>query len=118
MEASVLDQDNLKASDQSMFQEVLDEARNEILTMLKTGIKQTVLACLGFEKDIRGDGFRVDHCNGRMSKVTELVRVEVQDILKGVSADELTLTKKEKASRSAARRRRSKQRMWKYDSTD
>jgi uncharacterized protein (DUF1697 family) len=64
----------------SMFQDIIDNARNELKKTLEQNLKGTVLRSLGFEKDsYGGGGYRVDHCNGRMSAVTDLLSNEIRE---------------------------------------
>jgi len=69
--------------DDNMMQKVIDEARKELEATLKNGIKETVLGVLGFEKDNwgRNTGFKVDHCNGRMSDITHLIAGQLKQQL-------------------------------------
>lgn len=82
----------------SLFQEIIDKARNDLKSALETNLKSTVLASLGFSKDSWNEhGWRVDHCNGRMSAVTSLISHEVQQRLLQVEiGKDFTLTDSEK----------------------
>lgn len=84
----------------SLFQEIIDNARNDLKTSLEKNLKSTVLSSLGFEKDNWGNGgFRVDHCNGRMSAVTGLIAEEVRKRLLEVEiGKDFDLTAAEKSS--------------------
>lgn len=83
----------------SIFQEIIDNARSELKTSLERNLKATVLTSLGFEKDTWGGGFRVDHCNGRMSAVTELISKEIREkLLEAELGKDFDLTKAEKES--------------------
>lgn len=91
----------------NVMQKVIDEARGELMKTLKTGIKQTVLGCLGFEKNSWGEtGFKVDHCNGRMSTVTELISRELKEELLKVKLDvNFILTEEERSKLKEAIRK-------------
>lgn len=80
----------------NLIQKCFESAEKELIASLKNGIKGTVLAAMGFRKDSRGDGWDVDHCNGRMSKVSELIRVQLQDILKEVTVTDLVFPPEER----------------------
>lgn len=62
----------------SLFQGIIDKARDELKTSLERNIKGTVLNALGFEKSSYGNGWNVDHCNGRMSAVTNIISEELK----------------------------------------
>ncbi len=83
----------------NFLQKIVDDAKNELVEHLKYGLKETVLACLGFEKNTWGNqkGFKVDHCNGRMSEVTNHIKVTLQQILKDTKVEDLGITDKEKS---------------------
>lgn len=87
----------------NIMQKIIDQAREELMTKLKSGIKETVLASLGFEKDSwHGRGFKVDHCNGRMSTVTQLISKELEKELLSISMADFTISNKEREELMAA----------------
>ena len=72
----------LAEDEDNVMQQVIDQTRDELMKTLKQGIKETVLGILGFEKNSWGErGFKVDHCNGRMSSVTDLISHELKQEL-------------------------------------
>lgn len=80
-EAVVLDNDFNKmfAND---LNKIAEQSYSELLNTLKNDIKGTVLKCLGFEKNSWGDEWRVDHCNNRMSVVSEHISEHVKKTVK------------------------------------
>lgn len=81
----------------SMFQSVIDNARASLAKTLETNLKETVMRSMGFEKDSWGNGWKVDHCNGRMSVVSDLISKEVKERLLNVEfGKDFTLTDQEK----------------------
>jgi hypothetical protein len=92
----------------SMFQEIIDKARSDLKTSLERNLKSTVLNALGFEKDTWGSnhGWKVDHCNGRMSAVTNLISEEVKTRLLEVEIGrDFTLTEQENKELKASAER-------------
>lgn len=68
----------------SKLAKTLEEAETEILTTLKANLKENVLALMGFEKDSWGrskSGWKIDHCNGRMSHASEYIAAQAKAIL-------------------------------------
>ena len=63
----------------SIFQEAIDKAQERLKTELENGLRGTVLRSLGFEHDQWSKAWKVDHCNGRMSAVTDLLAKELKD---------------------------------------
>jgi DNA-binding transcriptional ArsR family regulator len=105
VEQATLVDPNVEAGD-NFLQEIIDESKEELVKHLKLGLKQTVLASLGFEKDTwgRNNGFKVDHCNGRMSEVTNHISVTLKQILRNVTVEELGITEEERKDLIAAYR--------------
>jgi hypothetical protein len=80
--------------DVSVFQDVVDKARENLRSALKNNIEETVLQSLGFSKKW-GDKWEVDHCNGRMSIVTDLISKEIkQSILDEQAKPTFTISDK------------------------
>jgi len=82
------------------MQKEIQEAVNETYKSFKSSIKDTVLKSLGFEKDRWGSGkWEVDHCNGRMSTVTENISHMARSFFKEIGAEDIvqSLLKTEKA---------------------
>lgn len=68
----------------SKLAKTIEEAESELLSVLKQNLKENVLALMGFEKDSWGrqkGGWKIDHCNGRMSHVSDYVAVKAREIL-------------------------------------
>ncbi len=84
----------------NFLQKVIDESKEELVKHLKMGLKETVLACLGFEKTTWGgqSGFRVDHCNSRMSEVGNHIKVTLQDVLGKTKVEDLGITPEDKTA--------------------
>ena len=84
----------------NFLQSIINEAKEEMVKHLKAGLKETVLACLGFEKTTWGgqNGFRVDHCNNRMSEVGNHIKVTLQEILGKTKVEDLGITPEEKTA--------------------
>lgn len=91
---TVLEDVSIEIGEENLFQELIDSARDELMVKFKSNIKDTVLGILGFEKDRWGnnDGFRVDHCNGRMSSVTKLIAKDLEKQILDVTYQEVGLT--------------------------
>lgn len=79
----------------NFLQDIIDSAQLELEKSLKTNIKKTALKMLGLEEDYHG-GFKVDHCNQRMSQVGDHLTFTVKELLAQIPASALTLTDKEK----------------------
>ncbi len=67
--------DNIATS----LQRVLDETREDIKTSFKEQLKANVLKVIGFSNS--WGKWEVDHCNGRMSTITELVAKEAREFV-------------------------------------
>lgn len=82
----------------NFLNDTINRVKGELEQQLRMGLKQTVLACLGFEKDSYGNerGFKVDHCNGRMSEVSKHIAIQLSDILKQCKPEEVNLTDQER----------------------
>lgn len=80
----------------SSLADTIEDARDNLLNGLRKGINNTVLKSLGFEKSNwnSDNGWSVDHCNGRMSAITEHIKVEVKDLLSAFSKEDLNLISK------------------------
>jgi hypothetical protein len=68
---------SIKEEMEEAIGKALREVLNEIPGQVKRGMSSTVAKALGFENRWR-DGWEVDHCNGRMSIVGELVSSAAQ----------------------------------------
>jgi hypothetical protein len=62
------------------FNRLANEAYSDICKSLKNGLRKTAMNALGFESDY-GQGWRVDHCNGRISVVSEHISSNVKRLL-------------------------------------
>jgi hypothetical protein len=90
-----LSQNNMSKRLQKEIQEAVDETYKSF----KSSIKDTILKSLGFEKDRwGGQKWEVDHCNGRMSSVTENISHMARSWFKEIGAEEFceSLLKTEK----------------------
>jgi len=81
--------------DVSALQKTFEEAERELMGTLKTNIKATVLRMLGFS-DSWNRGWEVDHCNGRMSQVTSLVKINVEALIGQLKPEDISLSVEEK----------------------
>lgn len=81
--------------DVSVLQKVFDDLQKEMLDNLKIGMKKTILRGLGFS-DSWGKGWEIDHCNGRMSQVTDLIKLKIKDLIGEVTPEDLGLSEKER----------------------
>lgn len=64
----------VELAEDNFFQDIVNAAQSDLHKTLHKNIKNTVLSILGFEKDSwSGSGYKIDHCNGRMSDVTNLI---------------------------------------------
>lgn len=80
----------------SKLQKITDDVTEELEQLIKRDLKKAVLKILGFEVDRWNDNrIEIDHCNGRMSEVTNYLAISVKDLLKKINLDDFTLTKKE-----------------------
>lgn len=77
-EVSVFEEGIEKLLDNDMAK-LAKEAYEEIKKSFKSNLKKTVLKTLGFENDY-GEGWKVDHCNGRMSEVTNYLSQKVKSM--------------------------------------
>jgi hypothetical protein len=86
----VLEEDNL-------FQKIINETQDSLKKTLESDIKNIVLSILGFEKDSGRNGYKVDHCNARMSSVIDLISAKLKNQLLNVELDQdFALTMQEK----------------------
>ncbi len=60
---------------------ITNEAYAELQQGFKNKLKENVLRLAGFENRW-GNGYEVDHCNGRQSMMTEYISKKVQDYIK------------------------------------
>ncbi len=58
-------------------------------TLLQAQIEQLSLSILGLEKDTWSKNWKVDHCNGRMSALTELISFRVKDLVSSLIEEEV-----------------------------
>lgn len=78
---------NISQRLQSEIQAAIDETYKSF----KNSMKKTVLHALGFEADSWGrDYWRIDHCNGRMSAVTDHVAHLVQSFFSEIKIEDLS----------------------------
>lgn len=63
------------------FNSIANQAYEELKQNLKANLKMTIFKTLGFEDDW-GRGWKVDHCNGRMSEVTSYIADRVKTIFR------------------------------------
>ena len=85
-------------SENNIMQNAIDAAQKTLSETLEANIKNTVLSTLGFEKDSWKDngGWKIDHCNGRMSIVSDLISKKIKDRLLNIEwGKDFTLTSKE-----------------------
>jgi len=61
-----------------LIQESMDELKNDI----KRSIRVVMLQAIGFQKDSFGGHFTVDHCNGRMSAISDYLSQYTKDFVK------------------------------------
>ena len=71
------------------LQKEIQDTVDETYKSFKNGMKEAVLSSLGFDRDWGGAKWRVDHCNGRMSAVTEHISHLARDFFKEVKIEEL-----------------------------
>ncbi len=64
----------------TILQEVVDSARTSLKQTLEKNLKGTTLKLLGFSQSWSAeDRWEVDHCNGRISILSEMLSEEVKD---------------------------------------
>jgi hypothetical protein len=105
--AALLGGDANDIGNDNFLQQVIDSTKGEMVKALKQGLKKTVLSCLGFsERNWGGQvGFEVDHCNSRMSEVTNHITVTLKQILRNATEEELGITEAERADLIATYRK-------------
>lgn len=79
-QASLLE-DGLDELVKNDLNKLANEAYSELRAGFKSTLKANVLRIAGFE-DRWGNGYEIDHCNGRMSMMTEYLSKRVQDTIK------------------------------------
>lgn len=101
----------LADDDDNVMQKVIDDAREELTSSLKKGIKDAVLGCLGFSKSWSSSKWEIDHCNSRMSTVGDLISHELKQTLLNTEINaEFFLTPEERHELRDAMRKDYKQR--------
>ena len=76
--------------------QLLETAKSELEAEFKKNVRDIALKALGFNNSW-GDGWAVDHCNGRMSELTSWIKVRAEDIIEHLDLDkELVLSAAEK----------------------
>lgn len=80
------------------LQKEIQATVDETYKSFKDGMKEAVLNSLGFERDWGGTKWKVDHCNGRMSTVTEHISHLARDFFREVKIENVanTLTDKDR----------------------
>lgn len=96
VENIMLADDAIEEDQTCIFAEAIEKARNDLKTSLENHCKEAVLKSLGFSKDRWSGKWDVDHCNGRMSEITNLLSAEIKAQFKQkISVEELGITKRE-----------------------
>ena len=104
--AALLDVDANDIGNDNFIQQVIDSTKGEMTQALKRGLKKTVLGCLGFsERSFGGGGFEVDHCNSRMSEVSNHITVTLKQVLKDATIEDLGISDGEREHLMAAYRK-------------
>jgi len=70
-----------KSTDNSVLGVLVQESVDEVKQLIKSNIRSFMLAAIGFETDSYDRRIRVDHCNGRMSAVTEYLSEYTKDFV-------------------------------------
>lgn len=63
----------------------------ELPSMVRTRLEQSIAGMLGFEKDTWGGTWKVDHCNGRMSVISEMVGRKAREAV-GTAMNDINFT--------------------------
>lgn len=75
---------------------MFEEAKQDIEKKFRSNIEQAALKALGFDNRW-GDKWEVDHCNCRVSELTDWIKERARDIIKHLDLEkEMKLTEKEK----------------------